>query len=124
MEGEHTGEHFTSNITRPVLIPLSKDDIWGVVDILPETDFPDIRNRSAIHSHSGACMIIPREDDLVRLYIQLSEKEVLDPCTGRVDRSKMGPQKLLEVIYLPSQNSVYNVTVLGDVSHLCLASGG
>jgi phenol 2-monooxygenase len=71
--------------------------IWGVIDMLPETDFPDIRNRCAIHSHNGSCMIIPREGDLIRLYIQLSDKDVLDPSTGRVNRNKIGPEKLLEV---------------------------
>jgi len=67
--------------------------------MVPETDFPDIRNRCAIHSHNGSCMIIPREGDLIRLYIQLSDKDVLDPSSGRVDRNKMGPEMLLEVIF-------------------------
>ncbi|KIM90285.1 hypothetical protein PILCRDRAFT_812015 [Piloderma croceum F 1598] len=71
--------------------------IWGVVDMVPETDFPDIRYRCAIHSHNGSCMIIPREGDLIRLYIQLSDKDALDPSTGRVDRDKMSPEMLLEV---------------------------
>lgn len=42
-------------------------------------------------------MIIPREGDLVRIYIQLSDKDVLDPVTKRVDKSKIGPEKLLQV---------------------------
>lgn len=65
----------------------------------PDTDFPDVRNRCAIHSNNGSCMIIPREGDAIRLYIQLSGKEALDPSTGRVDRSKISPEKLLEVGY-------------------------
>lgn len=37
------------------------DFIWGVLDIIPITDFPDIRMRCAIHSaESGSLMIIPR----------------------------------------------------------------
>jgi len=68
--------------------------IWGVVDLVPETDFPDIRNRSVIHSTCGTCMVIPREEDTVRLYIQLSDADVVDPSTGRVDKSRMSPQKL------------------------------
>ncbi|KAG8688805.1 hypothetical protein FRC08_011252 [Ceratobasidium sp. 394] len=35
MEGEHT------------------DYVWGAVDTIPDTDFPDIRNRVAIHSDNG-----------------------------------------------------------------------
>lgn len=73
------------------------DYIWGVVDMIPNTDFPDIRCKCAIHSNNGSCMIIPREGDKVRLYIQLSDKDVLDPVTRRVDKSKMGPEKLLQV---------------------------
>ncbi|WQF78480.1 Putative FAD-binding domain, phenol hydroxylase dimerization domain, Thioredoxin-like superfamily [Colletotrichum destructivum] len=38
------------------------DAIWGVMDIVPITDFPDIRSRTVIHSTSGALMIIPREN--------------------------------------------------------------
>ncbi|KAF8448875.1 FAD binding domain-containing protein [Boletus edulis BED1] len=73
------------------------DYIWGVVDTVPETNFPDIRNRTVIHSENGSCMVIPREGDTVRLYIQLSDKDVVDPLTGRVDKNKMSPQKLLSV---------------------------
>ncbi|KAH7905661.1 hypothetical protein BJ138DRAFT_1227794 [Hygrophoropsis aurantiaca] len=62
-----------------------------------DTDFPDIRNCSAIHSTRGACMVIPREGDVVRLYIQLAEADLLDPGTGRVDKARMSPGKLLEV---------------------------
>lgn len=72
------------------------DYIWGVVDMVPETDFPDIRNWCAIHSSNGSCMIIPREGDVVRLYIQLTDTDVVD-ASGRVDKSKMGPQQLIEV---------------------------
>jgi len=42
-------------------------------------------------------MVIPREGEMVRLYMQLTDKDVLDPVTGRVDRSKMGPDQLLNV---------------------------
>lgn len=80
-------------------ISFGLDFVWGVVDMVPETNFPDIRNRCAIHSNNGSCMIIPREGDMIRLYIQLCDKDALDPTTGRVDRSKMGPEKLIEVSF-------------------------
>ncbi|EIW75097.1 hypothetical protein CONPUDRAFT_147281 [Coniophora puteana RWD-64-598 SS2] len=73
------------------------DYIWGVVDMVPDTNFPDIRNRTAIHSVNGSCMVIPREGDKVRLYIQLADRDVLDPATGRVDRERMSPEKLMAV---------------------------
>ncbi|KAI3392008.1 hypothetical protein diail_6335 [Diaporthe ilicicola] len=66
------------------------DFIWGVMDIIPITDFPDIRTRCAIHSaEDGSLMVIPRENKLVRLYIQL--KEVAPDASGRADRSKITP---------------------------------
>ncbi|KAK9449445.1 FAD binding domain-containing protein [Limtongia smithiae] len=92
----------------------STDYVWGVLDSVPITDFPDIRNRCAIHSlDSGSIMVIPREQGLVRLYIQLRETP-RDPNTkaateldgnkgkeaqvlekGRVDRSKITPEVIL-----------------------------
>lgn len=52
----------------------SLDYIWGVVDFVADTDFPDIRRRCAIHSDAGSIMVIPRErivsgDYLTRLYV-------------------------------------------------------
>jgi phenol 2-monooxygenase len=52
------------------------DHIWGVLDFVSDTDFPDIRKRCAIHSDAGSIMIIPREriasgDYLTRLYVQI-----------------------------------------------------
>ena len=91
------------------------DYIWGVVDLVPETDFPDIRNRCAIHSNNGSCMIIPREGDTVRFYIQLSEKDVtVDRATGRVDKekTKIGPEELLEVGR--KSLSPYKIDKVGD----------
>jgi phenol 2-monooxygenase len=76
--------------------------------MIPDTDFPDIRNRTAIHSNNGSCMIIPREGDTVRLYIQLAEKDVSDH-DGKVERlrAKMGPDQLLEV-YTYSSTKVHS----------------
>ncbi|KAI1094591.1 FAD binding domain-containing protein [Rostrohypoxylon terebratum] len=50
----------------------SSDAVWGVMDIYPRTNFPDIRKKSVINSEAGNLIIIPREGDfLVRLYIEL-----------------------------------------------------
>ncbi|KAL1627065.1 hypothetical protein SLS54_002604 [Diplodia seriata] len=70
------------------------DYIWGVLDVVPITDFPDIRNRCIIHSaNDGSLMVIPRERGLVRLYIQL--KEVVPDASGRADRSKITPELII-----------------------------
>lgn len=51
----------------------SADKAWGVMDILLNTDFPDIRVKSFIQSHDhGAVMTIPREGGyLIRFYVEL-----------------------------------------------------
>ncbi|KAG5291801.1 FAD binding domain-containing protein [Histoplasma ohiense] len=66
------------------------DHVWGVVDFVADTDFPDIRRRTAIHSPVGSVMIIPRErisngDYLTRLYVQVQEdvRPVDEECNGR-----------------------------------------
>lgn len=49
--------------------------LWGVMDVLPITDFPDIRLKSAIQSATeGSLLLIPREGGyMVRMYIELDE---------------------------------------------------
>ena len=71
--------------------------VWGVIDFTPDTDFPDIRNKCVIHSNNGTCMIIPREDDKVRLYIQLDKKNVANTSDNRVDKSQMSALQLFDV---------------------------
>ncbi|PMD54150.1 phenol monooxygenase [Hyaloscypha bicolor E] len=57
----------------------TSDFIWGVVDLIVDTDFPDIRRRCAIHSDNGSVMVIPREriatgEYLTRLYVHVQEE--------------------------------------------------
>ncbi|KAG0140008.1 hypothetical protein CROQUDRAFT_84681 [Cronartium quercuum f. sp. fusiforme G11] len=70
----------------------SSDFFWGVVDGIPATDFPDIRMRCCIHSaEKGSVMIIPREKDLIRLYIQIPQPEP----GKRPNRADVTPEKLM-----------------------------
>ncbi|HWM34587.1 MAG TPA: FAD-dependent monooxygenase, partial [Pseudolysinimonas sp.] len=50
---------------------------WGVMDVLADTDFPDIRLKAAIQSHAaGQILLIPREGGhLFRMYVDLGEVE-------------------------------------------------
>ncbi|KAI0341977.1 hypothetical protein BDW22DRAFT_1345745 [Trametopsis cervina] len=74
------------------------DRCWGVIDFVPDTNYPDIRATSQVHSSTGFCLIVPREDDMVRLYIPLDETErYLDPVTKRVRISEVNPDDLLEI---------------------------
>ena len=68
---------------------------WGVMDVLPVTDFPDVRTKCAIHSaNAGNILIIPREGGyMVRFYVALDnvrDKEMLE------NRS-VTPEKLTDV---------------------------
>jgi phenol 2-monooxygenase (NADPH) len=79
------------------------DFVWGVVDTIPDTNFPDIRNRTAIHSDNGGLMIIPREGDKVRLYVQIredmdqTESNGNGNSNGRVNRGKWNAERIMEV---------------------------
>ncbi|EMC94079.1 hypothetical protein BAUCODRAFT_124812 [Baudoinia panamericana UAMH 10762] len=74
MEGEHTNKHF------------------GVMDIVPLTDFPDIRLSCIIHSNCGSIMTVPREHRLVRLYVQLGETKAGE----RSSAQSATPQTILD----------------------------
>ena len=70
-----------SRVRSSLDIPLigdSANKAWGVMDILLNTDFPDIRIKSFIQSKDhGAVMTIPREGGyLIRFYIEL---DTIDP---------------------------------------------
>ena len=49
----------------------SSNVIWGVMDVHPRTNFPDIRKKVFINSAAGSLVIIPREGrSLVRFYVE------------------------------------------------------
>ena len=92
------------------------DLYWGVIDFVADTDFPDIRNQCMIHTQYGSILVIPREGNLVRirqshrrvltytmsgrqvrLYVQMDKEALELDEAGDFDRTKMSPEKLLEV---------------------------
>lgn len=68
--------------------------LWGVMDVLAITDFPDIRLKAAIQSENdGSILIIPREGGyMVRLYIEL---DALAGDERAADRN-VTPEMLIE----------------------------
>lgn len=70
------GEGAKSFVRQKLGIPFNHRDpiahVWGVMDGVVKTDFPDIKMKCTIHSEHGSIMVIPREDDMVRLYIQIA----------------------------------------------------
>ncbi|KAJ3873187.1 FAD binding domain-containing protein [Lentinula edodes] len=112
-------------IRQNVQIPVDASStpyVWGVVDLVPETDFPDFRNWAGIRSNSGSCMIIPRERDMIRIYVQLEGQNAIDATKEAADGSKvkMGPEWILDVIAqgVASRYSVHDrVFIAGDACH-------
>ena len=50
----------------------SSDSIWGVMDFIPRTNFPDIRKITVVQSEVGSVLNIPREEgSMNRFYMEL-----------------------------------------------------
>ncbi|PKX93992.1 putative phenol 2-monooxygenase [Aspergillus novofumigatus IBT 16806] len=75
------------------------EHIWGVVDMVPITNFPDIRRVCTVATEHGTLLVIPRERQLVRLYLPL---QAVDGTSVFLDRSSitldMVRQKAKEVL--------------------------
>jgi phenol 2-monooxygenase len=68
------------------------------MDFRPSTNLPDIRSVAYIHSAHGSLLCIPREGDLIRLYIQIEDgKELVDEDGRLKDKSLVTPEKLLSI---------------------------
>lgn len=71
-----SGEGARSMIREKLGVGITHKDpiahVWGVMDGVVRTDFPDIKMKCTIHSDAGSIMVIPREDNMVRLYIQIA----------------------------------------------------
>ena len=63
----------------------SANHAWGVMDVLVESNFPDIRFKSLIQSASqGSLLIIPREGGyMVRLYVEMDKLAENERVAGR-----------------------------------------
>ncbi|MBC7377050.1 MAG: FAD-dependent monooxygenase [Burkholderiaceae bacterium] len=63
----------------------SANHAWGVMDVLVNTDFPDIRFKSLIQSASeGSIVLIPREGGyMVRIYVEMDKLKEHERVSGR-----------------------------------------
>ena len=58
------------------------DSVWGVMDIFPWTNFPDIRKQVILQSEAGSMVIIPREGgSMNRFYIELPKGKLAKQVT-------------------------------------------
>ncbi|KAL5118274.1 hypothetical protein ACEQ8H_003784 [Pleosporales sp. CAS-2024a] len=74
--------------------------VWGVMDGVVRTNFPDIKMKCTIHSDAGSIMVIPRENNMVRLYIQVASSTDKD-WNPRKQVSAEDTQKLAQAILKP-----------------------
>ncbi|KAF7305361.1 3-(3-hydroxy-phenyl)propionate hydroxylase [Mycena chlorophos] len=77
----------------------SANIFWGVIDARPITDLPDIRVKVVLHSaESGSLLVVPRERNIVRFYVQLGKLEVgqkLDPSMQTLEAVIASARKIM-----------------------------
>lgn len=70
---------------------------WGVLDGELDTDFPDIWSKTVVYSpQHGSVLIIPRERNLTRLYIEVKNQDQSISETSVIEQARriMAPYKL------------------------------
>ena len=77
-----------SNVRQSMGLALKGDSAnhaWGVMDVLVNTDFPDIRFKALIQSASeGSVVLIPREGGyMVRIYVEMDKLAENERVAGR-----------------------------------------
>jgi 2-polyprenyl-6-methoxyphenol hydroxylase-like FAD-dependent oxidoreductase len=77
-----------SNVRQSMGLSLKGDSAnhaWGVMDVLVNTDFPDIRFKALIQSASeGSVVLIPREGGyMVRIYVEMDKLNENERVAGR-----------------------------------------
>ncbi|KAL1857588.1 hypothetical protein Daus18300_010228 [Diaporthe australafricana] len=73
------------------------DSYWGVLDGELETDFPDIWSKTVVYSEEhGSVLIIPRERNLTRFYIEIKSQQDSIDETFVMDQARkvMAPYSL------------------------------
>ena len=77
----------------------TSDSVWGVMDVFPQTNFPDIRKQTIIQSEAGSIVTVPREGEkMVRFYVEFGAgtvaKEIKLEDIQNAARQILRPYKL------------------------------
>jgi hypothetical protein len=81
-------------------IGASSDAVWGVLDGILDTDFPDIWSKVVVHSDElGSVLMIPRERNMTRLYIEL--KPGSSETTGKEEHTQEFVMQRAKQILMP-----------------------
>ena len=112
----------------------SSDSVWGVMDFIPRTDFPDIRKLNMMHTKAGVVMNIPREGGIMnRFYTELPRgtvaKEVKLKDLQATARRAFHPYQLdfPETIWqriADDYTKAHRVFLTGDACHTHSPKGG
>ncbi|EPS29458.1 hypothetical protein PDE_04407 [Penicillium oxalicum 114-2] len=92
---------------KQVNIPLegsTTDHLWGVIDVVPISNFPDMRRLGTVTHSTGTILVIPRERNMVRLYVPVQTIETNTIGQGRFDRSKITLEMIkrrIQTIFAP-----------------------
>ncbi|KAK1812653.1 hypothetical protein LTR12_012943 [Friedmanniomyces endolithicus] len=97
-----SGEGARSFVREQLKVGITHKDpiahVWGVMDGVVRTNFPDIKMKCTIHSDAGSIMVIPREANMVRLYIQVASSTDADwdpRKTATTDQVQATAKKIL-----------------------------
>lgn len=104
-----------SNVRRAIGGKLHGDaahQAWGVMDILANTDFPDVRMKAIIQSaNEGSILVLPREGGyLLRLYVEmdkLSEDERVSDRNIKVEDVIAKAQRIFQPYQLDVKDVVW-----------------
>ncbi|KAJ5375968.1 hypothetical protein N7509_012854 [Penicillium cosmopolitanum] len=83
----------------------STEYVWGVADVVPISNFPDIRRLAMVENAAGSILIVPRERNLMRLYVPMPKgQDTQTPdaengtTNGRRDKSTFTPDDLRKMV--------------------------
>lgn len=72
------------------------DSVFGVVDIIPKSNFPDIRRVCYLRASTGTILLVPRSNKEVRLYVPVeSGSSLSDPKDLTFDRIISAARKII-----------------------------
>ncbi|ERS98081.1 hypothetical protein HMPREF1624_04860 [Sporothrix schenckii ATCC 58251] len=101
-DGAHSKVRQSIPEAKPV--GMSQPAVWGVLDGELDTDFPDIWSKTLVYQQDlGSILIIPRERNMTRLYIELKSGGGASTggglgaaATGKGDRREMGQEFVMQ----------------------------
>ncbi|KAK3339043.1 FAD binding domain-containing protein [Neurospora tetraspora] len=77
------------------------DSVFGVVDLIPKSNFPDLRRVCYLRASTGTILLVPRSNKEVRLYIPVeSGSSLSDPKDLTFDRIISAARKIMSTYTL------------------------